>query len=81
MSPPADFLIVGGDIAQLGDPVELELGAEILREVTIKKLYIPGEHDWYLDMGVAWRSSTPFAVGPGSPRGALHRARHRESGP
>jgi len=33
MSPPADFLIVGGDIGQLGDPVELELGAEILKEV------------------------------------------------
>src|SRR5262249_25510924 len=54
MSPPADFLIVGGDIGQLGDPVELQLGAEILKEVTIKKLYIPGEHDWYLDMGVSY---------------------------
>ena len=31
MSPPADFLIYGGDLAQLGDPVELELGAEILK--------------------------------------------------
>jgi len=51
MDPPADFLIFGGDIAQLGDPVELELGAEILKEVTIKKVFIPGEHDWYLDMG------------------------------
>src|SRR5438094_1299045 len=46
MSPPADFLIVGGDIAQLGDPVELELGAEILSEGTITKLYIHGEHAW-----------------------------------
>ena len=27
MSPPADFLIYGGDLAQLGDPVELDLGA------------------------------------------------------
>ncbi|PYN92555.1 MAG: metallophosphoesterase [Candidatus Rokuibacteriota bacterium] len=65
MSPPADFLIVGGDIGQLGDPVELELGAEILKEVTIKKLYIPGEHDWYLDMGVAWEKlygHSPWAM-------------------
>ena len=65
MAPPADFLIIGGDIAQLGDPVELELGAEILKEVTIKKLYIPGEHDWYLDMGVKWEKlfgHSPWAL-------------------
>jgi 3',5'-cyclic-AMP phosphodiesterase len=54
MSPPADFLIFGGDLAQLGDPVELNLGNEILQEVTLQKHFIPGEHDWYLDMGVTW---------------------------
>jgi 3',5'-cyclic AMP phosphodiesterase CpdA len=54
MKPAADFLIFGGDLAQLGDPVELELGAEILKEVKAKKVYIPGEHDWYLDMGERW---------------------------
>ena len=54
MSPPADFLIFGGDLAQLGDPVELDLGADILKEITIKKVFIPGEHDWYLDMGAKW---------------------------
>jgi 3',5'-cyclic-AMP phosphodiesterase len=54
MSPPADFLIFGGDLAQLGDPVELDLGADILKDITIKKVFIPGEHDWYLDMGAKW---------------------------
>jgi hypothetical protein len=54
MKPAPDFLIYGGDLAQLGDPVELELGAEILKAITVKKYYIPGEHDWYLDMGVKW---------------------------
>ncbi len=54
MNPPADFLVFGGDIAQLGDPVELRLGAELLKEIKIKKVYIPGEHDWYLDMGATW---------------------------
>jgi len=54
MNPPADFLIFGGDLAQLGDPVELRLGADLLKEVTIKKVFIPGEHDWYLDMGATW---------------------------
>ncbi len=54
MNPPADFMIFGGDLAQLGDPVELRLGAELLKEVKIKTYFIPGEHDWYLDMGATW---------------------------
>jgi len=56
MKPAADFLIHGGDLAQLGDPVELDLGNDILKEVKIKKVFIPGEHDWYLDMGQKWTS-------------------------
>jgi Icc protein len=56
MSPPADFLIHGGDLAQLGDPVELALGNDILKEIKIRKVFIPGEHDWYLDMGAKWQA-------------------------
>ena len=55
MTPPADFLIFGGDLAQLGKIEELELGNEILKEVKIRKVFIPGEHDWYLDMGKKYR--------------------------
>lgn len=54
MDPAPDFVIFGGDLAQLGDPVELRLGKEILDELDIKKVFIPGEHDWYLDMGKTW---------------------------
>ena len=54
MQPAADFLIFGGDIAQLGQAEELELGNQILQEVKIKKYFIPGEHDWYFDMGHRW---------------------------
>lgn len=54
MDPPPDFLIFGGDLAQLGDPVELRLGNDIINELKIKKYFIPGEHDWYLDMGKTW---------------------------
>ncbi|EYS86812.1 metallophosphoesterase [Cupriavidus sp. SK-4] len=57
MNPPADFMIFGGDLAQLGDPVELQLGAELLKEVKIRKVFIPGEHDWYLDMGATWNKT------------------------
>jgi 3',5'-cyclic AMP phosphodiesterase CpdA len=65
MDPPADFLIFGGDLAQLADPLELELGAELLKEVKIQKLFIPGEHDWYLDMGELWVKKfgeSPWAI-------------------
>lgn len=54
MRPAADFMIFGGDLAQLGDPVELQVGADLLKEVKIRKVFIPGEHDWYLDMGATW---------------------------
>ncbi|MGD2080431.1 MAG: metallophosphoesterase [Nitrospirota bacterium] len=54
MSPAPDFLLYGGDLAQLGDPVELELGVELLKPIKVKKYYIPGEHDWYLDLGKKW---------------------------
>lgn len=49
-----DFMIFGGDLAQKGDPVELQLGADLLKDVKVKKFFIPGEHDWYLDMGETW---------------------------
>lgn len=62
MNPPADFMIFGGDLAQLGDPVELQLGAELLNEVKVRKVFIPGEHDWYLDMGAQWNKS--FGAAP-----------------
>ena len=54
MDPPADFFVLNGDIAQLGKAVELELGRDILNELPIKKMILPGEHDWYLDMGKKW---------------------------
>ncbi len=54
MDPPADFLIFGGDLAQFGDPAALELGAQILGQIGIKTYFIPGELDWYRDMGTTW---------------------------
>ena len=59
-----DFMIFGGDLAQKGDPDELKLGAELLKAVTVKKVFIPGEHDWYLDMGALWNrefGSSPWS--------------------
>ena len=56
MGSKFDFMMFGGDLAQLGDPVEIQLGAELLEEITLPKHFIPGEHDWYLDLGESWNS-------------------------
>lgn len=55
MNPAPDFVLFGGDLAQLGQPGELAEGAQLLKEVKPKLHMMVGEHDWYLDMGEAWR--------------------------
>jgi 3',5'-cyclic-AMP phosphodiesterase len=56
MDPQPDFVFYGGDLAQLGQPRELELGAQILKNVKAPLRMMVGEHDWYLDLGEKWRS-------------------------
>ncbi|MEW6300170.1 MAG: metallophosphoesterase [Thermodesulfobacteriota bacterium] len=56
MDPPPDFVLYGGDLAQLGQPKELELGAEILQNLKAPVRMMVGEHDWFLDMGEKWRA-------------------------
>ncbi len=55
LDPQPDFVFFGGDLAQLGKPGELELGAQILREVKAPVKLMVGEHDWFLDMGQKWQ--------------------------
>jgi len=55
LQPQPDFVLFGGDLAQLGRPDELELGQQILKEVQAPLRMMVGEHDWYLDMGDKWR--------------------------
>jgi 3',5'-cyclic-AMP phosphodiesterase len=55
MDPQPDFVFYGGDLAQLGQPKELDLGAQILKNVKAPLRFMVGEHDWYLDMGEKWR--------------------------
>ncbi|WP_455197940.1 metallophosphoesterase family protein, partial [Kaarinaea lacus] len=45
-----------GDIGQTGLKSELEKGKRMLDKLKMPYKVIPGEHDWYLDMGKAWRS-------------------------
>ena len=50
-----DFVLYGGDIAQNGTEDQLAKGKKILANLKPKMMVIPGEHDWYLDMGAAWK--------------------------
>jgi 3',5'-cyclic AMP phosphodiesterase CpdA len=55
MNPAPDFVLFGGDVAQNGTEDQLVKGKEILSKLKMPLKVIPGEHDWYLDMGEAWR--------------------------
>lgn len=55
LDPQPDFVLFGGDLAQLGKPAELGLGREILKAVKAPVRMMVGEHDWFLDMGEKWK--------------------------
>ncbi|MDO4550146.1 MAG: metallophosphoesterase [Planctomycetia bacterium] len=55
METPPDFVFYGGDLAQLGQPDELQLGYDILKELKYPLKIMVGEHDWYYDMGEKWQ--------------------------
>ena len=55
MDPQPDFVLYGGDLAQLGQREELDLGAQILKGLKAPVRMMVGEHDWYRDMGERWK--------------------------
>lgn len=55
LDPQPDFVFYGGDLAQLGQAKELELGAAVLKNLKAPLKIMVGEHDWYLDMGEKWQ--------------------------
>ncbi len=54
LDPKPDFVVFGGDLAQLGMKEELDHGAEMLAKLDYKTYCVMGEHDYYLDMGKYW---------------------------
>lgn len=54
LTPRPDFIVYGGDLAQMGAKAELDHGAEILSKLGGKVHYVMGEHDYYLDLGEYW---------------------------
>jgi len=55
MTPQPDFVLFGGDVAQNGTEDQLVKGKEILSKLKVPLKIIVGEHDYYVDMGEAWR--------------------------
>jgi 3',5'-cyclic AMP phosphodiesterase CpdA len=56
LDPQPDFVLFGGDLAQLGQAGELELGAQILKNLKAPLHVMVGEHDWFLDLGEKWQA-------------------------
>jgi len=56
LDPQPDFVLFGGDLAQLGQAGELDLGAQILKNVKAPMHMMVGEHDWFLDLGEKWQA-------------------------
>jgi 3',5'-cyclic AMP phosphodiesterase CpdA len=54
LQPRPDFVMFGGDLAQLGTKAELDHGAEMLAKLDYKTYAVMGEHDYYLDLGEYW---------------------------
>jgi 3',5'-cyclic AMP phosphodiesterase CpdA len=54
LDPEPDFVVFGGDLAQLGMKEELDHGAEMLSKLDYKTHCVMGEHDYYLDLGKYW---------------------------
>jgi Icc protein len=55
LTPQPDFVLFGGDLAQLGQREELDLGGQILKSLKAPVRMMVGEHDWFLDLGEHWQ--------------------------
>ncbi len=55
--PQPDFVVFGGDLAQLGKKEELDHGLELMSKVKAPVKWVIGEHDYYLDLGKYWEET------------------------
>jgi 3',5'-cyclic AMP phosphodiesterase CpdA len=57
MSTQPDFVMIMGDVSHHGEVDQIQKGKRILSKLKAPIRSIPGEHDWYLDMGAAWKAA------------------------
>ena len=51
LDPQPDFVLMAGDIITNGTKEEFDYFDAIMKELTVKVYYVPGEHDYFLDLG------------------------------
>lgn len=54
ITPKPDFVMFGGDLAQLATKPEFDHGAGMLAKLNAPLKMVMGEHDYYLDLGEYW---------------------------
>lgn len=54
LDPKPDFIVYGGDIAQIGTAAEIDHGLDLLSNLNGMTHFVMGEHDYYLDLGEHW---------------------------
>jgi 3',5'-cyclic AMP phosphodiesterase CpdA len=54
LDPKPDFVVFGGDLAQLAKKEELDHGAEMLSKLDYKTYCVMGEHEYYVGLGKDW---------------------------
>ena len=55
LNPKPDFVVYGGDLAQLGKKAEIDHGLDIMSGLNgFDVKWVLGEHDYYLDLGEYW---------------------------
>jgi Icc protein len=57
MEVQPDFVLITGDVSHHGEADQILKGKRILSKLKAPIRVIPGEHDWYLDMGKAYRAA------------------------
>jgi 3',5'-cyclic AMP phosphodiesterase CpdA len=57
MRTQPDFVLITGDVSHHGELDQIAKGKRILSKLKAPIRSIPGEHDWYLDMGAGWRAA------------------------
>lgn len=55
LDPQPDFVVFGGDLAQLGKKEEIDHGLAMMKNLTVPVKWVIGEHDYYLDLGKYWQ--------------------------
>jgi 3',5'-cyclic-AMP phosphodiesterase len=57
MPQQPDFVMIMGDVSHHGELDQIAKGKAILGKLKAPIRSIPGEHDWYLDMGKGWKDA------------------------